>query len=119
MLYREVRRRKPIKRAHREIVGATIVENKLVGEIFKGKERVERVETLLILSVAAFNLAIVAGSIGTDKLVTNTELRGSVFKQGGQIPLRVGETVGELKAVVGLNTLHGNPPASEPEGQLP
>ena len=105
----ELGRRKPVKRPHRKVVGAAVVKSELFLKIKQRKEGVAGVETFLIFSVAAFDFAVVARSIRTDELVADTELRGGVFKEGGQVPLGVGETVGELKAVVGLYTLHGNP----------
>ena len=70
------------------------------------------VEALLILSVTSIHLAVAARGIGPDELMPDTELGSGVFKQGGQVPLGVGETVGERKAVVGLNTLHCDIPAT-------
>lgn len=46
-------------------------------------------------------------------------LRDGVFKQSGQIPPRAGETVGELKAVVGVDTIDCDTPAFEPGRHLP
>ena len=118
MLDRELARRKPVERPHGEIVGAAVVDSKLLGEVVKGKESVGRIEAFLILPVAAFHLAVVAWCIGADQLVPDTQLGGSGFKQGGEIPLTVGETIGELKTIVSLDTLHLDPPACVPFDQL-
>ena len=39
-----------------------------------------RVKPLLVLAVAALHLAVVAGRIGTDELMADTELSGSGLK---------------------------------------
>ncbi len=66
------------------------------------------VEALLILAVAALDLSVVAGCVRPNELVVNAQFRSSGFKQRRQVPLAVGETVGELKAVVRLNTFDLN-----------
>ena len=71
----------------------------------------------LIFSIAAFDLAVVPWSIGTNELVSDAELSSCVLKQGGNIPFGVGKAVGKLKAVVGLDALNVNPPASIPLDQ--
>ena len=74
-------------------------------------ERIEMmriVEALLIFAVAALNLSIVTGSIGTDELVANSQLFGRCLKEGFQVTLAVGEAIGELKTVIGLDKLDGN-----------
>ena len=49
------------------------------------------IKALLILAVAALDLAVVPGSIGTDP-----QLGGSTFKQGLDIAFAVRKAVGEL-----------------------
>ncbi len=66
------------------------------------------VEALLILAVTALDLSVVAGRVGLDELVANTQFRSSGFKQRRQVPLAVGETVGELEAVVRLHAFDLN-----------
>ena len=63
------------------------------------------IEAFLILTMAALHLAVVARRVGPDQLVTDAQLGGSFLEQCGQIALAVGETVGELEAVVRLDTL--------------
>ena len=53
-----------------------------------------------------------------DALVADTQLGGGGLKQSGQIALAVGKTVGELKSIVSLDTLHADTPASIPLEQL-
>ena len=67
------------------------------------------VEAFLVFAVAAFDLAIVTRRVGADKLVEDAKLSSSTLKKRGEIALGVGETVGELKAVVGLDTLDLHP----------
>ena len=66
------------------------------------------VEALLIFAVAAFHLSVVAGSIGSNEFVMNFQLSGRCLKEGFQVTLAVGEAIGELKTVIGLDTLDGN-----------
>ena len=66
------------------------------------------IETLLILATTAFHLSIVAGSIGSDKLVANFQLSGRCLKEGFQVALAARNAMGELKTVIGLNALDGN-----------
>ena len=64
------------------------------------------VKTLLILPVAAFHLAVVPGRIGTDQFMPISQLGGRHLKQRRQVTFAAGKTVGKLKAVVRLDTLH-------------
>ena len=66
------------------------------------------VETLLILTMTAFHLSIVAGSVGADELVANSQLPGRCLNEGFQIALVTRKAIGEFKTVIGLNTLDGN-----------
>ena len=76
------------------------------------------IETFLVLPVAALHLAVVARRVGTDEFVSDAQSGGSDFKESGQIFLAVGEAVGELKAIVCLDTLHPDTPAGIPLDQL-
>ena len=113
----ELKRRKPVQRPHRKIVGAAVMDSELVCEVVKGEEAMAGVKALLVLPVAALYLAVVARCVGTDKLVADTQLSGSGFKEGGQITSAVGKTVGEFKAVVGLDALHPDAPVCIPLNQ--
>ena len=90
------------------------MDSELFCEVIEGAEAVAGVKALLVLPVAALHLAIVAGCVGTNKLMTNIQLGGSQFKQSWKIPLAVGETVGKFKAVVRLDALHSDAPAGIP-----
>ena len=50
----------------------------------------------------------VPGRIGADELVANSQLSGRCLKEGFQIAPATRKAVGELKTVIGLNTLDGN-----------
>ena len=76
------------------------------------------VKAFLVLSVAALYFAVVPRGVGANELVPNTELGSCLFKKGRQITLTVGKTVGELKAVVGLDALYPDAPAGIPLEQL-
>lgn len=110
----ELVRGKPVERPHREVVGTAIVDGKLLCEVIQGKERVRRIEALLVLPVAALDLSVVTGGIGADELVSDTQRGSGGLKQSGQKPSAVGKSVGELKAIVGLDALHPDAPAGIP-----
>ena len=76
------------------------------------------IEAFLVLPVATFHLAVVTWGVGTDEFMTDTQTGSSSLKEGGQIPLAVGKTVGELKAIVGLDAFHPNAPTGIPFEQL-
>ena len=82
------------------------MDSELPGEVIQGVKTVAGIEALLILAVAALHFTVVPWSIGADELVTDTQLGGSGLKQSREIPLAVGETIGKLKAIVRLDTLH-------------
>ena len=111
-------RRKPAKRPHGEVVGAAVVDSELLCKVVQGVKAVAGVKAFLVLPVAALYLAVVARRIGADELVADTQLGSGGLKQGGQIPLAVGKTVGELKAIVCLDTFHPDAPAGIPLDQL-
>jgi len=71
----------PAERAHREIVGAGLVSSELLTKVGEGIEAVDAVETLLVLSVAALDLAVVPGRVGSDQLVAYAQGRGGGFKE--------------------------------------
>ena len=64
------------------------------------------IETFLVFAVTAFDLTVVSGSIGTNELVFNTQSDGSCFKKCRDIARTCGEAIGELEAIVGLNTFN-------------
>lgn len=66
------------------------------------------IESLWVFAMAAFHLSVVPGSIGPDELVANAQFSGPGLKEGFNIALAVGEAVGELKTVIGLDALDGN-----------
>lgn len=114
----EFARRKPAKRSHREVVRAAVMDSELLGEVIEGEKSVTGVKALLVLPVAALHLAVVARRVGTDELVADPQLGGCGLKQGRQIPLAVGEAVGELKSIVSLDTFHADTSAGVPLEQL-
>ena len=71
-------------------------------------ERVEAVcvvEPFLIFSVAALDLAVVAGRIRANQFVTDVQVGGSGLEERLAAAVLDGEAVGELGAIVGLDTL--------------
>lgn len=76
------------------------------------------IKAFLVLPVTALRPAVVARRIGTDEFMPDAGIGSSSFKQGRQITLTVGKTVGELKAVVGLDAFHPDTPVGVPLEQL-
>lgn len=66
------------------------------------------IEALLVLSMTALHLSTVAGSIGANELVANSQLSSRCLNEGFQIALAIGKAICELKTIIGLNTLDGN-----------
>ena len=75
--------RKPVKGPHGEVDGAAVVDSKLFGEVIQRVKVVAGVKPFLVLPVAAFRLAVVAGCIRTDEFVPDAWFSGGSFKQGG------------------------------------
>ena len=71
----EVFRGAPAEGTHREIVGAGLVSSELLTKVGEGVEAVGAVETLLVLSMTAFDLAVMPGRVGSDELVADAEQR--------------------------------------------
>ena len=115
---RELGGGKPAKESHRKVVGTAVIDSKLLFKVCKGIKAVTRIKALLALTVAALNLTIMPWGIRSDELVANAKFLRCRLKQRGQIPLTVGKAVGELKAVVCLDTLHPDAPAGIPLHQL-
>ena len=90
------------------------MERELLGEVIEGVETVTGVKAFLVLPVASLDLAVMTVCVRTNELMSDTQLGSSGFKQGGQITLAVGKTVGELKSIVSLDTLHADTLASIP-----
>ena len=63
--------------------------SELSGEVIQGVKTVAGIEALLILAVTTLHFTVVAGRVGADELVTDTQLGGSGLKQSGEIPLAV------------------------------
>ena len=118
ILDRELKRRKPTQRPHGKVVGAVVMDGKLLGEVLEGVKAVGRIETLLILPVATLHLAVVSWRVGTDEFMPDAQLGSGDLKQGGQIPSAVGETIGKLKAIVRLHALYPDTSAGVPLEQL-
>ena len=81
-------------------------DRELLCKIVQRVERMAGVKALLILPVAALCLAVVPERIGTDQFMPNPQLGGRLLKQRRQVTFTAGKTVGKLKAVVRLDTLH-------------
>ena len=93
------------------------MDSELLCEVVQRIERVAGIEVLLVLTVAALHLTVVPRRIWTNELMPNTKFGSRPLKQCRQIAFTVGKTVGELEAIVRLDTLHLDPAARIPRGQ--
>ena len=66
-----------MKRPHREVVGAAVMDRKLFSKIVQGEKAVTGIKTLLIFSVAALYFSVMTWRVRTDQLVTNPQLVSS------------------------------------------
>ena len=113
-LDKELARRKPCERSHRQVVGAAVMNSKLFVKVSQREERADRIKAFLVFPVAAFHLAIMSGCVRTNELVLDTKLMRSFLKKGLDVPFTVGKTVGKFKTVVSLDAFHTDPPAGIP-----
>ena len=113
-LDKELGRRKPVERPHRQVVGAAIMNGKLFLKVRQREERPDRIKAFLVFPVAAFHLAIVSGCVRANQFMLNPQLGGGFFKKGLDIALTAGKTVGKLKTIVSLDTFHMDAPAGIP-----
>ncbi len=65
---------------HRVVVRTAVMSHKLFAEVIQGEERMAGVEAFLVLPMAALHFSVVAGRIGTDQLVTDSQISGSTLK---------------------------------------
>ena len=82
-------------------------EGKLRREVGEREEPVRSVEFLIVFAVTAFNLAVVAGSVRPYEFVLDTEFGKGFLKERRTVRFGIVQPVGELRTVVGLDTLNG------------
>ena len=70
----------PAEGSHGQVVGAAVVDGKLLCKVIQGIERVARVEAFLILAVAALDLSVVARCVRTDQFMPDIQFGGRFFK---------------------------------------
>ena len=63
-----------MERSHGEVVGAAVMDSELLCKVVQRIERMAGIEALLVLAVAALNLAVVPRRIRTDQLMPDTQL---------------------------------------------
>ncbi len=83
-------------------------------EVWERIEFMGRIEAFDILTVAALHLTVVPRRVRANELVVDTKVGGGALEKGWEIAFGVGETVGEFKAVVGLDALDRNASSFEP-----
>ena len=101
---KEKKGRKPVEGSHRQVVGTTVMQSKLLLEVVEREEGTERIKAFLVLPVAALNLSVMPGCVRTDQFVLNTELSSSFLKKGWKVAFTVRKTVSKFKAIVSLDT---------------
>ena len=69
-----------MKGSHGEIVGAAVMNGKLLCEVIQGIKAVAGIEAFLVLPVTALCLAVVARGIWTDELVADAQFSGGLLK---------------------------------------
>ena len=94
------------------------MNGKLLFKVNQGEKRVGIIEPLLVLPVAALHLAVVPWGIGPNELMMDPQFSGSSLKESWKISFAVGKTVGKLKAVIRLDTLHMDPSSGIPLDQF-
>lgn len=94
------------------------MDSKLLCEVIQGIETVAGIETFLVFLVATLDFFVVAGRVGANELVPDAKRGSGGFKERREIAPAVGKAIGELKAVIRLNTFHPDSPASIPLDQL-
>lgn len=77
----ELDRRKPTERSHGKVVRTAVVDRELLCKIVQRIEVVTGIETLLVLTVAALNLAVVPWRIWANEFVPNAQFGSRLFKQ--------------------------------------
>ena len=77
----EHRRRKPVKRSHREAVGAAVVNSELLGKVVQRIKTMAGVKAFLILTMTTLHLAVVSRRVRTNELMSNAQLGSSGLKQ--------------------------------------
>ena len=80
ILNSELSGRQPAEGPHGQVVGAAVVDGKLLCKVIQGIERVARIEAFLILAVAALDLSVVARCVRTDQFMPDIQFGGCFFK---------------------------------------
>ena len=100
-------RRAPAERAHREVIVLSVPNSELFLEVLKRIELVRSIEVFVIFSMAALDLTVVSGRKRLDEFMTNSKLSQRSFKQCFFIGALGVQTIGKLEAVVRLNAFDG------------
>lgn len=114
ILDEEVNGRREIESPHRKVVGAAVMQGKLLVKVKQGEKGVGIIEAFLVFPVAALHLAIMSGCVGADQFMLDAQLSSGFLKKGRDIPFAVREAVSKFKAVVRLDTFHPDSPAGVP-----
>ena len=96
-----------MERTYREMVVDSVPAGKLNLEVLKRIKLMCGVEIFIVLAVTALHFAVVPGRVGPDEFMTDAQLFQCHLKERLFLcALRV-EPVGELGAIVRLDTLNG------------
>ena len=94
----------PGKRAHRQSIGAAVMDGKLHLKVRQRKERMERIKAFLVFPMAALHFAIMPGCVRANELMADSQVGSGFLKKGGDVSIAVGKTVSKFKRVVSLDT---------------
>ena len=94
----------PVERSHGESIISSLPDSKLFGKVIEGIEGVAGVELLIVFSVAAFYLAVVARCEGFDFLVPDTEFSQCFLKECQGFVLTVSHFICKFKPIISLDT---------------
>ena len=81
------------------------MDGKLLCEVIQGIKAVAGVEAFLV-PVATLHLAVVAWGVRADELVADAQFSGGGLEEGWAVLPACEEAVGELRAIVSLDTFH-------------
>ena len=96
----------PSKRTHGKVVVIpAVIYLQLPAEVLKGIKGVGGIEAFVVLPVAAIYLSVMPGCVRLYQLVADAMVLQMHLKEGWLVPIG-GKTVGELRPIVGLDTLY-------------
>lgn len=100
-------RRVPVEWAHGESIVFSVPNSELFLEVVEGEELVVGVKILVVFAVTAFDLAVVPGRIGLNKLMPNAKVFQRYFKKCFLVGALWIQPVCKLWAIICLDAFNG------------